>query len=136
MARHDRPEPTECDLGIADGRFASLAQDIPTEGVATVVDGRGLLAAPTGDVDWVVSDHTCCPGWWAGGFELPATVTDTFVRGHRVLRDGNVVGQRSATTCAGPLSGDHLVSRTARCIASRASFGRYRHCTTAISASR
>jgi allantoinase len=27
------------------------------------------------------------------GFEMPATVTDTFVRGHHVLREGNVVGQ-------------------------------------------
>lgn len=46
VVRHDRPAPERLDLGIAGGRFVRLAEDIPVDGVPTVVDGRGLLAFP------------------------------------------------------------------------------------------
>jgi len=46
VVRHDQPEPIGSDIGIAGGRFILLAPGLPTEGVATVVDGRGLLAFP------------------------------------------------------------------------------------------
>jgi allantoinase len=46
VVRHDRPAPERLDLGIAGGRFVRLADDIPVDGVPTVVDGRGLLAFP------------------------------------------------------------------------------------------
>jgi allantoinase len=46
VVRHDLPEPVRSDIGIAGGRFTEVRQDIPTAGVASVVDGRGLLAFP------------------------------------------------------------------------------------------
>ncbi|MQA94353.1 MAG: amidohydrolase family protein [Streptosporangiales bacterium] len=39
-------DPLPLDLGIAGGRFARIAVDIPVDEAAEVVDGRGLLAFP------------------------------------------------------------------------------------------
>jgi len=46
VVRPDRAEPERADIGVADGRFASIAPDLSAENATSVVDGRGRLAFP------------------------------------------------------------------------------------------
>ncbi|HUZ23298.1 MAG TPA: dihydroorotase family protein [Streptosporangiaceae bacterium] len=46
VVRPDHSEVADIDIGVADGRFARLAPDIPASEAATVVDGQGRLAFP------------------------------------------------------------------------------------------
>lgn len=46
VVRPDHDEVADLDIGIADGRFARLATDIPAEDAARVVDARGRLVFP------------------------------------------------------------------------------------------
>ena len=43
----DRDVPDRNDIAVTDGRIALVGPDIPVEGVATVIDGRGRYAFPT-----------------------------------------------------------------------------------------
>jgi allantoinase len=42
----DRDVPDRNDIAVTDGRIALVGPDIPVEGVATVIDGRGRYAFP------------------------------------------------------------------------------------------
>jgi allantoinase len=46
LVRPDSPDVIDSDLGVAGGRFARLARDIPAQDAATVIDARGRLAFP------------------------------------------------------------------------------------------
>lgn len=46
VVRPDHAEPERLDIGVADGRFARLAPDIPADQAEVVVDGANRLAFP------------------------------------------------------------------------------------------
>ncbi len=46
LVRHDRPDPERLDIGVIDGRIASVARHLPSEEAEEVFDGDGLLAFP------------------------------------------------------------------------------------------
>ena len=88
--------------GLSYGRIAELTASAPAErfGLHTkgdIAPGRDAdLCLVDPDASWVVrAEESASSQEYSPfeGMEMTARVTDTFVRGHRVLQDGNVVGQ-------------------------------------------
>jgi len=101
--------------GLSYGRIAALTSWNPARRYG--LRGKGAIAPGyDADVALVDADHT----WTVRaadsestqeytpfeGFELTARVTDTFVRGHRVLSDGKVTGSRIGRYLSRPYAHD------------------------------